>query len=123
MTTLELFQKKARELIQDKEFLCDDSAYSCHIMRDYASNKLPFNDAHQLIDELGDEFREKLLADSVGLVGFILNADSRAELSDEEEPCTAFVHTSSQLYNGEYCTERMAAARTAWLQFIIDYEG
>ncbi len=129
MTTLEQLQNKARELIQDPTFLCDDTRYSCHIMRDsvvsslpFNVSSLPFNPAYQLIEELGDEFRVKLLADPIGTFGFELNAGARAELSDEEEPCTAFVHTSSQLYNGEYCTERMTAVRTAWLQFIIDYE-
>lgn len=125
MTTLELFQQKARELIQDKEFLADDTRYSCHEMRDYAASRRredSFNHSYRYIEELGNEFREKLLAEPVDTVGFELGDDVRVDLSSEVEPCTAFVHTASQLDNGDYCTERMTAVRTAWLQFVIDYE-
>lgn len=126
MTILELFQKKARMLLEDESFLSDMKQYTCHEMRDYAIDHSPASDVLGIYDEvraLGDGFRKLLLTAPVSVVGFELS-ESTIEIL-ESDGCTAFVHALTY-GDDDVCmteteaTQRFVIGRKAWLNYIIN---
>ncbi len=133
MTILELFQKKARMLLEDESFLSAMNQYTCHEMRDYAIDHAIDNsavsdvlDIYDEVRELGDGFRKLLLTAPVSTVGFELS-ESTIEIL-ESDGCTAFVHALMYADEGECMTEteameRFVIGRKAWLNYIINAEA
>ncbi|CAM0056354.1 hypothetical protein VPHF86_0209 [Vibrio phage F86] len=129
MTILELFQKKARMLLEDEGFLSSMNQYTCHEMRDYAIDHASVSDYLSIYDEvqaLGDGFRKLLLTAPVSTVGFELSTSTIEIL--ESDGCTAFVHALTYGGDDECMTEteamrRFVTGRKAWLNYIINAEA
>lgn len=129
MTTLELFQQKARMLLEDESFLSTMNQYTCHEMRDYAIDQSPTSYVLGIYDEvreLGNGFRKLLLTDPVATVGFELST-STIEII-ESDGCTAFIHALTYGDEDDCMTEteamrRFVIGRKAWLNYIINVEA
>ncbi len=133
MTNLELFKEKAAMLLQDSKFLGNECAYSCFALRDHVVNaRLPKYvglscitiTVSNEVGRLGRAFIKKLVADPIGTFGFDLDPTIIEQLN--RSYCSAFVHTCCYESPDELASnaeERFTAARTAWLQFVIDYEA
>ncbi|CAL9979611.1 hypothetical protein VPHD480_0222 [Vibrio phage D480] len=126
MTILELFQEKARMLLDDAVFIRNPDCYSCQNLevhvREVAGS---YRGIHDELSRLQTGFKEMLRADPMAVIGFELAEPSLKRLASGN--CTAFVHVvcydeNENMYEDEELAARFIAARTAWLQFIIDKE-
>ena len=122
---IELFQERARELLSDKDFLGDPHMFSCQEMTNaaYEANRSVSLLVHnRTLSVLQDEFKRKLIDDSMSMIGYEISKYAINHLST----ASAFVHIvccddEGYIPNGEY-DGRFVATRKAWLNFVLDYK-
>ncbi|QNJ54917.1 hypothetical protein vBValMR10Z_377 [Vibrio phage vB_ValM_R10Z] len=127
----------ATEMSNDNALLADSYEYSCCTVVNRVSDLFEarydlsqrekarlYAPCNEHVEEAGLEFVKTVIADSYGVLGFILPEDTIDELQDDFDwgLAGAFVHAIARAY-GPLNKEHFVAARKAWLKFLSQYEG
>lgn len=131
------FRVIAAEMSNDNDLLANSYEYSCCTATNRVSDAFEarydlsqrekarlYAPCNEHVEEAGLEFVKTVIADSYGVLGFVVPEDTIDELQDDFDwgLAGAFVHAIARAY-GPLNKEHFVAARKAWLKFLSQYEG